>query len=239
MNTDFGSLCGSLLAGITQARVMTDIESVRTAEFYAQHPLLKHMPVPRLRCSEVNLDVPIIIEDVEDLTQGLDPGAIVRAEVEVPTDGSTDEALDDAIRYAGIELKPREVNSLRNAVQNRNAGLRGGPGAMRRSRDLTREIRESIDLPLREIAAARADDEEAPRQIRKLVNAFELAIQERVGDPLRKLNRVRVSAKTADIQRVPDSSLIVRLRLTVSEEGYEMTVGEDDDGNVVESLAPE
>lgn len=60
-----GDYLGHLLSEIATARVQADLETVRMAELYASHPLLKHLPVPRFRLPNLTLDVPVLIQDVE------------------------------------------------------------------------------------------------------------------------------------------------------------------------------
>jgi hypothetical protein len=35
------------------------------AELYADHPLLRNMPVPRFRMPDVEIDVPVVVKDTE------------------------------------------------------------------------------------------------------------------------------------------------------------------------------
>lgn len=56
---------GMLLSEMVKARVTADLETVRVAELYASHPLLKNMPLPHMRLPEIKLDIPIAIKDVD------------------------------------------------------------------------------------------------------------------------------------------------------------------------------
>lgn len=57
---------GSIVSSITNARVMSDIQSVKIAEEYAKHPLLKNFAVPRMRIGEVELTIPVALETLEE-----------------------------------------------------------------------------------------------------------------------------------------------------------------------------
>ena len=61
-----GDYIGHLLSEIAIARMQADIESVRIAELYADHPLLRSMPVPRFRMPDVEIDVPVVVKGLED-----------------------------------------------------------------------------------------------------------------------------------------------------------------------------
>ena len=56
---------GTLVASVNQARVLADIESANIAEQYAQHRLLKHFSIPRMKMQNVEFTIPIAIEEVE------------------------------------------------------------------------------------------------------------------------------------------------------------------------------
>lgn len=55
---------GSLVSSITNARVMSDIQTVKVAEQYAQHDLLKHFSIPRLRIDDIEMTIPIALEEI-------------------------------------------------------------------------------------------------------------------------------------------------------------------------------
>lgn len=65
-----GDYLGQLVSEITIARMHADLEAVRIAELYAGHPLLRHMPVPRFRLPEVQLDMPVVIEQMDEPRAG-------------------------------------------------------------------------------------------------------------------------------------------------------------------------
>ena len=56
---------GTLVASVNQARVLADIESASIAEQYAQHHLLKHFSIPRMKMQNVEFTIPVAIEEVE------------------------------------------------------------------------------------------------------------------------------------------------------------------------------
>ncbi|SMF17174.1 hypothetical protein [Pseudobacteriovorax antillogorgiicola] len=60
-NESLGDYLGHLLSSVTKARMQADLETIRIAEQYQSHPLLKHFPVPRVRLPKVELNVPVIM----------------------------------------------------------------------------------------------------------------------------------------------------------------------------------
>lgn len=59
---------GSLVSSITNARVMSDIQTVTVAEEYAKHHLLQHFSIPRLRIDDIEMTIPIALDDTEQKT---------------------------------------------------------------------------------------------------------------------------------------------------------------------------
>lgn len=57
---------GSLVKDLNHARVIADIESASIAEMYAEHHLLKHFSIPRMKILETELTIPISIDDLEN-----------------------------------------------------------------------------------------------------------------------------------------------------------------------------
>lgn len=55
-----GDFLGQLMAEVTIARAQADVESIRIAELYSGHDLLRHFPIPRVRLPDVQIDLAIV-----------------------------------------------------------------------------------------------------------------------------------------------------------------------------------
>lgn len=53
---------GGIFNSITRARAMADAQTVQIAEQYAQHELLRHFSVPRMRFSDIELTIPVAVD---------------------------------------------------------------------------------------------------------------------------------------------------------------------------------
>lgn len=60
---------GSIISSITNARVMADVQTVKVAEQYAKHDLLKHFAVPRMRVGDVELTIPVALDALTERTE--------------------------------------------------------------------------------------------------------------------------------------------------------------------------
>jgi hypothetical protein len=70
---NLGDVVGTLLAGMSRARMRADCETIRIAEAYRNHELLRHMPVPRFRLPEVTFDLPLVIDSMSEDGMGQTP----------------------------------------------------------------------------------------------------------------------------------------------------------------------
>jgi hypothetical protein len=50
---------GSIVSSITNARVLSDLQTVKIAEQYANHALLKHFSIPRMRIEDIEMTIPV------------------------------------------------------------------------------------------------------------------------------------------------------------------------------------
>lgn len=228
-----GDYLGHLLSEITIARAQADLEAVRLAEFYAGHPLLRHMPVPHLRLPTVTLDVPVAIKEMEEAKPGESP----RGGVDLPAlQESFDRLLVLHLIRAEIKLSEAEKKQLNQA--------------------LTQTMTRLAQPPYVSIGVTYIADELVPTVVKALSDPerpgepVEAARLAKFGDELKTaarldfLNRqkapprLRVLVTTAELREAGPSDLLVRLRLSISEEGFEWTVVEIA-GKATSRLVPE
>ena len=54
---------GSIVASFTNAKIMSDLQTVKLAEEYAKHDYLKHFSIPRMRIDDVEMTIPIALDE--------------------------------------------------------------------------------------------------------------------------------------------------------------------------------
>lgn len=59
---------GSIVSSITNARMMSDVQTVKVAEEYAKHNLLKHFSIPRMKIADVEMTIPVALEELREKT---------------------------------------------------------------------------------------------------------------------------------------------------------------------------
>ena len=226
---------GGIFSSITDARVMADVQTVQVAEQYARHDLLKHFAVPRMRIGDIELTIPVAIEGLSELIgYQLDP---------IGNDEFKRVAARELARSVGYtELPPVPAQRLRTALDQRVdtlvESIRGKDMAEAFSGFAT-----SIAAELFRIGEeARLHDGKFPGQYRPEDSAdrmLELCaglIRGVVDKP--RLDQLSIIAESHRLreQRPED---IVRIRMTIGEDGMEWQTIERDDGTVERKLLPE
>jgi hypothetical protein len=228
-----GDYLGQLLSEISIARLQADLETVRLAELYASHPLLRTMPVPHVRLPELSLELPVIVKDAEAPREGeTTRGGVPLAEMRKVFD----KTLIAHLAKAEIELSAEERSKLRTVLKERMA-----------AHDLANET--SIDVhgvaddltstAVRVVAEIRGPlGALAPEAVPK----FEAELRETVRREFLKLRtpppRLMVLVTTAEVREAGSTESLTRLRLTVAEQGVEWTTIESE-GIRRDRLVPE
>jgi hypothetical protein len=224
-----GDYLGHLMAELAIARMAADLETVRLAELYAAHPLMRSMPVPHLRLPDVDVDLPVLIESVEEVA----PGAPVRGGVPIRDLRSRfDQLLTDHLGRQGKTLTQAQQQTLSDELERRAAAV-SVPG------DLAVDVFRVAD----EFTAASArvvEGTAAPA----VGETTALSAQLRAAARLEFLKlrppppRLRVAVTSAQIRELGTDNNVTRLRLKITEQGMEWTSVESADGRS-ERLIPE
>ena len=237
-----GDFLGDLLTEVTMARVQADLESVRIAEMYANHPLLKHMAVPRFRLPMVKLDVPVII-------RGEDPG---NGEQDKPKI-SPEEAAEKFVAILGTVLDDHDTQILeedrekvRRAAALKVAEHQKLPPDVAGS--ITGTVTDLIKLAVRTIrkhletlreadeTRSAAEDEQLLMAIREnLRRAAMTVFIAYVASP----RRLEAEMTTSHIKEAGSDSVIARVVMEVNEDGMEWATVVDADGELTERLVNE
>ena len=60
---------GSIVASFTNAKIMSDLQTVKLAEEYAKHDYLKNFSIPRMRIDDVEMTIPIALDEIENISK--------------------------------------------------------------------------------------------------------------------------------------------------------------------------
>ncbi len=215
-DVNLGKLLGRLVADLSVARAQADIEATQLAELYEKHELLKHFPVPRIRLKETQLDIPLIIKSTEKISPDNDASA------------ETDKAgFSERLRSAGREIivssglsERRKAVALRDwdALKSREKNRRYL--IQRSEEDISREYAQHLVQSLVKQGLAQKRAEEAKADLlAKSISAKK--------EKFAKMDSVMVGITSAELKEA-DPGTIVRIKLTVVEEGMEWAARDDD-----------
>ena len=214
-----GDYIGHLLSEITIARMRADIEAVRVAELYAEHPLLRNMPVPRFRMPDVEMDVPVVVKELEEPTgdessKG-DPSIAEMRKV-------FDKVLTSVLAKEQVALTAANKKKLKDVLDQRVIAL-------------TRPSEVAIDM----IRISRDFSQNAVKTLSDVIKPEKQAeFEEKLNEVLRielikirtPLKRLNVLITTAEVREAGPDEVITRLHLRISEEAFEWTTIESDKG---------
>jgi len=227
-----GDYLGHLMAEVTIARLHADLEAVRVAELYASHPLLRTMPVPRVRVADVEMRVPVVIEKVDDPREGESPRGGIPIEKLIP---AFDRALSVPLRKHNIRPTAAQFKKLGALIQERLETVRR---PIETAVDVTRLADELAQEITRSLAELRKPDFERPNLVSRFGKDLREAariefLKERAGPP-----RLHVLVTSKEIREAGPSEAIVHIDLKISEDGMEWTSIESDQGSE-DRLIPE
>lgn len=238
---------GTLVASVNQARVLADVESANIAEQYAQHHLLKHFSIPRMKMQNVEFTIPVAIQDVETSEpkdyQPIDNKAFVSKAYDELTNvyqiKSFDRASSLRIRKAlykeadELEMRLKAGEPIENALQEFSLKVA----------DVAIEVKGKNN----ETASKNVSDAAKDAQARPVEVSRDL-IKEKM------LHRLQSEIKPKEIQRtIENANVIVEasqlkeqktenmvfIKMTVMEEGMEWHTIEREDGQKTSKLLPE
>lgn len=228
-----GDYLGQLLSEISMARMHADLETVRLAELYATHPLLRTMPVPHVRLPDVEMEVPVLIKASEEPRAG----ESARGGATIADMGRKfDEVLAAHLSKAGIALSVADRGRLRAALDERLTPT-GMPTEI--SVDVNRVADDLTAAALRVVGELRPKSTAAEPAIPTKIAA---ELGEAVRLEFLKLRtpppRLTVLVTSAEIREAGTTENLTRLRLKVSEQGVEWATIESE-GVQRDRLVPE
>jgi hypothetical protein len=215
-----GDYLGHLLSEITIARMKGDLESVRVAELYSSHPLLRNMPVPHFRLPDVELDVPVAIKQMEEeAAGGLPRGTPALTDMR----RTFDRVLASTASEEGIHLTPK-VNAKLRLMLNRKMTVLSQPNEI--AVDVNRVADEMSNTAYQVMIEAAGPMEKAKQQMleEKLKEASRLEFLKLRKPPA----RLQALVTTAEIREAGPSEAVTRIHLKITEESFEWTTIESE-----------
>jgi len=223
---DLGDLLGSLMSGLIRARRVADEQTAALAEYYKDNPLLEGLSVPRIRVPELIIDMPFLIEGhVEGQSSEMaDPNEIANA-VGMQLKSNLDKKK---LKVSNVEQKTfvEQVKNQLTTLKQSNTPIQK-ENIARRVQDILNDtfVKTKVNLTA-------SEKESISNDIRSKVSEVSLTKA-----PLTP--SIVANIKTEDVKEKSSDTNVVRLKITLKEEGLEWAVQSDSSGGVKRTLQPE
>lgn len=226
MSTELSEVVGALVASVTRARMLADLQTAAAAEAYQDHPLLRGLTVPRVRLPEVAIELPLTIHDFTDAEpfQPLEAGVVVDTLVAT---------LEKSVAEEGFELTDGQRSTFRRVLDRQLARLKLGADRGR-AEALVRSVESALAAMLK-VQPIKGLDKAGRAEIMSDLRHRARSLDEREPSPA----TVRASIITGDIKERGPAGAVARLRLIMREEGLEWSVDDGPDDTTRRFLVPE
>jgi hypothetical protein len=225
---DIGELVGSLLASLAHARRITDQETTEIAEYYRSNPLLSGMSVPRVRVPEMVVELPMLIETYSEAKPPAlqTPSAITSAVFE---------KLSKELTSRGAPLSKSAQTTLKTALTQKLKRITPATDSAAQYVQREQVVQVVNEIFAKAVKQSRISDLDA-RKIAALVEekTREVAFKDS-GVP----SKIHASIITADIKEKAALDNVVKLKITMKEEGLEWNAIDEKDGSTTKKLLPE
>lgn len=228
-----GDYLGQLLSEITIARMHADLETVRVAELYASHPLLRTLPVPHFRLPDIDLEVPVVIKQMDEPGAGQSPRGGFDPKL---LRKNFDAVLASRLRKDRIRMTAEQTKHLRLVLDDTLATMdQPAEIAVDTNRIADRFADAAAKVLGEKLASGKPDDRERLKKITaELRTAARLAfLKARIAPP-----RLTALVTTQEVREAGSAENVTRLRLKITEESVEWTQVESD-GEMRDRLIPE
>jgi hypothetical protein len=198
--------------------MQADIEAVRVAELYSNHPLLRNMPIPHFRLPAVELDVPVVVKKMEEpSSKEAVRGTPTLAETRVVFD----KVLAKTLSEEKIRLKPDQTKTLKTALDRTVVSLTQ-PAEV--SVDVNRVAKELSNTASKTLVSSGLDTTTKAKLEEKIAELARVEFQNLRIPP----TRLQVLVNTSDIREAGPIETITRIHFKITEEAFEWTSIESD-----------
>lgn len=223
-----GEFIGALLSEAAQARVRADIEVLKIAEAYSTHDLLKHLPVPRFRLPDISVDLPVLVSALEGVSKGGD------RLFDQPTREEVTELVRASLTDSEISLTATAQDKVSTAVfQRAKRMFEKGPQLLLNPAKVSGDLATAATS---EVKAGLKDRDRVADKLKKFEVAVTASMRTLLLTKLVQSPSLQVLVTSAEIKSHENPESLVRVRLTITEDAYEVINRDDGQGF---SLTPE
>lgn len=235
-----GTFLGGILSSISDARVNSDIQSVKIADEYAKNDLLKHFAIPRMRFDKVEVNVPVAIcELIEKSRKVYEP---------IDNKSFSSKAYQQILKSLLVSSLPSDVSKTLKTTISEHIHLAEAKIRVNQIENVLEDFSQNIALKIVDLADLIFKDSERKKlnrdELLQLQNTIAKGLQESLKDEI-KLDSENKILEFLDViveaHRLRDvkPEHIIMIKMTVTEQGMEWVNMENINGDVVTKLMPE
>lgn len=223
---DLGDLLGSLMSGLIRARRMADEQTAALAEYYKSIPLLEGLSVPRIRIPELTIDMPFLIESDLEGEKGV-------MEEPVKIASALDAQLEATLTKNNIKPTPLFRKTFTEEVTTRLAMINETRAPIMKE-TIARCVQDAFTATLKKAKTSLTDKHKAAIAGDLRAKAASVGIAKESVPP-----SIVANIKTSDVKEQSSATNVVRLKITLKEEGLEWATQASDAGGVKHTLQVE
>jgi hypothetical protein len=229
---------GGLFNSITQARVLADVQSVQVAQQYAQHELLRHFSIPRMRIGDIELTIPVAVDGWSERQQ------VHAASIDHTKANSG--IYQSMLSGLGVRSLPLKLSQgLRTEVARHTQLLEKSLAALPPGADVA-AVQEKFAQAIVESALKAIGPESLPSPAKRQAidrSALVGSVSAVIGDQIKLntravLDQLSVVAESHRLREQRPEDLVV-IKMTIREDGMEWQTLDAGDGQITRKLLPE
>jgi hypothetical protein len=238
---DLSEFLGNLVSSISESRVNSDLQTIRIAKQYASDNLLEHFAVPRMRIENVELTIPVAVDETnsKDIIKTIEP---------------IDNVKFYSITYQQI-LKEMAVNRLPEEISKEFKTKINNYIKLLEAQINVNQIENSLYSYCKKIAEISIEnlpniykllkikpipfDKMAVVQNNIIINLqADLKNEIKITETKPNSSMLNVIVESSKLREIKPENIIL-IKMKVSEQGMEWIKMENDKGEIVSKLMPE
>lgn len=238
---DLSEFLGNLVSSISESRVNSDLQSLRIAQQYASDNLLQHFAVPRMRIENVELTIPIAIDNFQtkpniNTLEPIDNTTFSSITYQQILKTISTESLPSTISRE-FKTKISEYIKLLEAQINVN---QIDNSLLNYSKSITEMVISNVALIYKSLNKKPLNKE----QIKLIQNNLVQNLLDNLNNEIKITQNNSISSnynvivESSKLREIKPENIIM-IKMNVSEQGMEWIKMENENGEVVSKLMPE
>lgn len=238
---DLSEFLGNLVSSISESRVNSDLQSLRIAQQYASDNLLQHFAVPRMRIENVELTIPIAIDNFQtkpniNTLEPIDNTTFSSITYQQILKTISTESLPSTISRE-FKTKISEYIKLLEAQINVN---QIDNSLLNYSKSITEMVISNVALIYKSLNKKPLNKE----QIKLIQNNLVQNLLDNLKNEIKTTQNNSISSnynvivESSKLREIKPENIIM-IKMNVSEQGMEWIKMENENGEVVSKLMPE